>query len=69
MEMECIFAIVSLTTIGFGDITPAPEHLRELQYVILYLTWLLIGLVIISVLVTKMSKDLLKSKQVYYIIV
>lgn len=50
------FAIVSLTTIGFGDITPAPEHLRELQYVILYLTWLLIGLVIISVLVTKMSK-------------
>ena len=50
------FAIVSLTTIGFGDFTPAPEHLTELQYVVLYLTWLLIGLAVVSVLVTKMSE-------------
>ena len=49
------FAIVSLTTIGFGDVVPAAEHLRELNYVALYLTWLFTGFAIVSVLVTKMS--------------
>ena len=50
------FAIVSLTTIGFGDFTPAAKHLKELWYIVLYLTWLFIGLAIVSVLVTKLSK-------------
>ena len=49
------FAIVSLTTVGLGDIVPADEHLREPQYIVLYLTWLFIGFAIVSVLVTKMS--------------
>ena len=50
------FAIVSLTTIGFGDVVPAAEHLRELKYIALYLTWLFTGFAIVSVLVTKMSE-------------
>ena len=55
-EDAVYFAIVSLTTIGFGDFTPAPEHLKQLQYVVLYLVWLLIGLAVVSVLVTKLSE-------------
>ena len=50
------FAIVSLTTVGLGDFTPAPEHLKELRYIVLYLTWLFIGFAVVSVLVTKMSE-------------
>ena len=49
------FAIVSLTTVGLGDFTPAAEHLKELRYIVLYLTWLIFGFSIVSVLVTKMS--------------
>ena len=49
------FAIVSLTTIGFGDFTPAARHLKDLQYIVLYLTWLFIGFAVVSVLVTKLS--------------
>ena len=50
------FAIVSLTTIGFGDITQDPQHLTKLQYIVLYLTWLFIGLAVVSILVTKLSE-------------
>lgn len=49
------FAIVSLTTVGLGDIVPDPGHLKELSYIVLYLTWLFTGFAIVSVLVTKMS--------------
>lgn len=61
------FAIVSLTTIGFGDVTPAAKHLKELQYIVLYLTWLFIGLAIVSVLVTKLSEIYIRVNK--YIIV
>ena len=47
------FAIVSLTTIGFGDYSPARQHLTELKYVTLYLTWLFIGFAMVSLLLTK----------------
>ena len=50
------FAIISLTTVGFGDFTPARDHLRDLKYIVLYLIWLFIGFAIVSVLVTKMSE-------------
>ena len=50
------FAIVSLTTVGLGDLTPPLQHLTKLQYIVLYLTWLFIGLAIVSVLVTKMTE-------------
>ena len=55
-EDAVYFAIVSLTTIGFGDFTPAEKHIKEPQYIVLYLTWLFIGLAIVSVLVTKLSE-------------
>ena len=54
------FAIVSLTTIGLGDYTPSPEHLKQLKYIVLYLIWLLIGFAIVSVLVTKMTELYIK---------
>lgn len=54
-EDAVYFAIVSLTTIGLGDFTPDAQHLTELQYILLYLTWLFIGLAVVSVLVTKLS--------------
>ena len=50
------FAIVSLTTIGLGDFTPDQDHLEQPHYILLYLTWLFIGLAVVSVLVTKLSK-------------
>ena len=50
------FTIVSLTTVGFGDYAPAARHLQGLNYVILYVTWLFVGLAIISVIVAKMSQ-------------
>ena len=50
------FSIVSLTTVGFGDYAPASHHLQRLNYVALYVTWLFIGLAIISVIVAKMSQ-------------
>ena len=49
------FTIVSLTTIGYGDITPASHHLQQANYVVLYVTWLFIGLAIVSLLVAKMA--------------
>ena len=49
------FTIVSLTTIGLGDYTPAPQHLVELEYIVLYLIWLFIGFAVVSVLLTKLS--------------
>ena len=54
-EDAVYFAIVSLTTIGLGDYAPTPQHLAELEYIILYLTWLFIGFAVVSVLVTKLS--------------
>jgi len=49
------FAIVSLTTIGYGDFIPAPSHLRQLNYVVLYVIWLFVGLAVVSLLVAKMA--------------
>ena len=49
------FIIISLTTIGIGDLTPDPEHLTKPHYILLYLMWLFIGLAVISVLVAKLS--------------
>ena len=50
------FAIVSLTTIGLGDLVPSARHLNQAQYVVLYVTWLFAGFAIVSVLVTKLSE-------------
>jgi len=50
------FAIVSLTTVGFGDYAPASHHLQRLNYVVLYVTWLFVGLAIISVIIAKMGQ-------------
>lgn len=54
-EDAVYFTIVSLTTIGLGDYTPAPKHLTQLEYIVLYLAWLFIGFAVVSVLVTKLS--------------
>ena len=49
------FAIVSLTTIGFGDfICKTPKRAAVCKYS--YVTWLFIGLAMVSVLVTKLSE-------------
>ena len=50
------FTIVSLTTIGYGDYIPAAHHLNQLNYVFLYVTWLFVGLAIVSLLVAKMAE-------------
>ena len=55
-EDSVYFAIVTLTTIGFGDITPDPRHLTQFQYILLYLTWLFVGLAVVSILVTRLSE-------------
>ena len=49
------FTIISLTTIGIGDLTPSPEHLTKPHFISLYLIWLFTGLAVISVLVAKLS--------------
>lgn len=57
------FTIVSLTTIGFGDFVPAEHHLQKPNYVFLYVTWLFVGLAIVSLLVAKMADVYSKVEQ------
>lgn len=54
-KIAVYFAIVSLTTMGFGEFMPAPQYLTEGRYIAIYLIWLFFGFTIMATILTKLS--------------
>ena len=54
-KIAVYFAIVSLTTMGFGEFMPAPRYLTQGRYIAIYLIWLFFGFTIMATILTKLS--------------